>query len=497
MLSAIVFLPLAGAIVIALFVRSPRWTRYIAALVGIADLALAIAAFVLFRTSDYRAAGNLELVERVDNWIPLLKSSYFLGVDGLSMPMVLLTGLLGLCAIYASWHIEKRVREYYALLLTLQTAVTGVFAAQDFLLFFIFWELELVPMYLLIALWGTGRATYSAMKFLIFTALGSAFMFAAILIVRLSPGGSFDMAALAQSNLTNLLVPAQVVFLFFFVAFAIKLPVWPVHTWLPDAHTDAPTAVSVMLAGVLLKMGGYGLLRINLGMFPDVARDLAWVLAVLGVTNVVYGALVVLRQTDLKRLIAYSSVSHMGLVLLGASSVGATAGALTQEGVNGAALQMFSHGIITGLLFLMVGMVYDRVHTRHIPDLGGLASRMPLIATVFVVGGLASLGLPTTSGFVAEILVFVGAFPVWGWITAIAATSLVLSAGYILWMLQRSLFGPRRARYDGVSDAVAVEILPMALLVAAIFVIGIYPAFLTDIFNAGLAPIMARFGGLP
>ena len=495
MLTAIVFLPLAGAILIALFFRSDRerWIRYFAAAITIAELLLVISAFALFKVSDYRKEGALELVERFEDWIPAIGADYFLGVDGLSLPLVLLTALLGMCAVYASWHIRDRVKEYFVWLLILQTAVTGVFAAQDFILFFIFWELELIPMCLLISIWGTGRREYSAMKFLIFTALGGAFMLAGILIVFFSTG-TFDMTELGRMELTDLLIPAQAVFLFFFVAFAIKLPVWPLHTWLPDAHTDAPTAVSVMLAGVLLKMGGYGLIRISVGMFPEVAKDLALPIAALAVINVVYGAMVVLRQTDLKRLIAYSSISHMGFVLLGISSVGAATGSLSPVGLNGAALQMFTHGTITGLLFLVAGLVYDRVHTRHIPEMGGLATKMPVIATVFLVGGLASLGLPGTSGFISEFLVFVGTFDVWGWPTAVAAFGVALAAGYILWMIQRILFGPRLPRYEGVGDAVAVDLMPMAALVIAIMVIGIYPAFLTDVFTQGIEPILGRFG---
>ncbi|MBI2871986.1 MAG: NADH-quinone oxidoreductase subunit M [Chloroflexi bacterium] len=490
MLSAIVFLPLAGAIIIGLLVRPARWVRYVAATVAVADLALAIWAFVLFDTS---VPQGLQMVERAD-WISAFRIQYFLGVDGLSMPLVLLTALLGMCAVFASWHIQERVREYFVWLLVLQTAVTGVFVAQDFILFFIFWEMELVPMYLLISVWGTGRRENSAMKFVAFTFLGSAFMLAAILVVFFSVH-SFDMEALATAGLGRLLVPTRVVFLFFFLAFAIKLPVWPVHTWLPDAHTDAPTAVSVMLAGVLLKMGGYGLIRINLGMFPQEAATLGGPMMALAVISVLYGAMVVFRQSDLKRLVAYSSVSHMGFVLLGISSVGAAArGVLNPVGLNGAALQMFSHGVITGLLFLLVGLVYERAHTRHIPHLGGLASRMPFIATVFLIAGLASLGLPATSGFVAEFLVFVGTFRVAAWPTALAAFGVVLAAGYILWMIERSLFGPQVARHEGVTDASLVDAVPMVALVIAIVAVGLYPAVLTNVFSAGLGPIIARFG---
>ena len=494
MLSAVVFLPLAGAAVIALFLRGAKLVRGFALAVVVADLVLAGIIFWVY----FQDKSGLRLVERHD-WIRPLNIHYFLGVDGLSVPLVLLTGLLGMCAVFASWNIRERVREYFVWLLVLQTAVMGVFVALDFVLFFIFWELELLPMYMLISIWGTGRKEYSAMKFLIFTVFGSAFMLVGLLVLFFSTGtfdivglpGEIDQAIAAG----RLLIPAVSLFFAFFVAFAIKLPVWPFHTWLPDAHTDAPTAVSVMLAGVLLKMGGYGLIRICVTMFPQVTRDYAWLLVTLAVISVIYGAVVTLRQTDLKRLIAFSSVSHMGFVLLGVSSVGTMAESITPIGLNGAAMQMFTHGTITGLLFLLVGLVYDKTHTRYIPDMRGLASQMPFIATIFVVAGLASLGLPGLSGFVAEVLVFLGTYSVWNWPTVIAVTGIVLAAGYILWMIQRVFFGPSLERYARVGDATIVEAIPLAVLVVAIVVVGVYPAILTDTFNAGIAPILkVRFG---
>ncbi len=495
MLTATVFLPLVGALVIIVLLRNPRTIRGFAVAVTLADLALAATAFSLY----FREKAGLQLVERID-WIAPLDVEYFLGMDGLNAPLVLLTGLLGLCAVLASWHINVRVREYFVWLLVLQTAVMGVFVALDFVLFFVFWELELVPMYFLISIWGSGRKEYSAMKFLVFTLLGSAFMLVGILVLYLS-AGTFDMTVLGQSNMADLLtsdllrVPAQFVFSLFFIAFAIKLPVWPVHSWLPDAHTDAPTAVSVMLAGVLIKMGGYGMIRVCVTMFPEVTRDYAWLLVTLAVISIIYGAVVTLRQSDLKRLIAFSSISHMGLVLLGIGSLGTVAANVSPLGLNGAAMQMFTHGTITGLLFLVVGLVYEKTHTRYIPDLGGLASRMPFIAIVLVVGGLASLGLPSLSGFVSEALVFLGTFFVWGWPTAIAVFSIVLTAGYILWMIQRVLFGPSLSRYSQVGDATLVEAIPLVLLLIVIVVIGIYPALLTDVVNAELTPMVAtRFG---
>jgi NADH-quinone oxidoreductase subunit M len=499
LLTATVFLPAAGALAILLVVRGDRNIRFFAVLVALADLVLSLVVFGLFEQGD--GADRFQLIDRF-TWIPAdtLRASFFLGVDGLNTPLVALTGILGFCAVLASWRIKLRVREYFIWLLVLQTAVMGVFSALDLLLFFFFWELELVPMYMLISIWGSGRKEYSAMKFLVFTLLGSAFMLVAIVAVYATPGvGTFDMVELSTKGTmlasAAVLIPMSGLFWLFFVAFAIKLPSWPVHTWLPDAHTDAPTAASVMLAGVLLKMGGYGMLRINLGMFPGQTDKFAWGLVALGVVSVLYGAVVTLRQTDLKRLIAFSSVSHMGLVMLGIGSIGVADGELTLAGLNGAAMQLFTHGTITGLLFLAVGLVYDKTHTRYIPDLGGLAGRMPVIATAILIAGLASLGLPGLSGFVSELLVFTGAFQAFPWPTVLAVLSIVLAAGYILWMMERTFFGVQRERFAEVTDASFVEAAPLAILVITIVGIGVYPSFLTDVFQSGLEPIVALLPG--
>jgi len=490
LLTVTVFLPLAGAVAIALAIRGERQVRYLAGAVALVELVLGI---VVFFSYD-RSGAQFQHIDKVGDWIHIesFNVQYFLGVDGLSAPMVMLAGLLGMAAVYASWGVRVRVREYFFWLLVLQTAVMGVFTALDFILFFLLWELELVPMFFLISIWGSGRREYSAMKFLIFTFLGSAFMLVGILALFFSTGVStFDMTELPEKiQAATLIAPAGLIFGLLFVGFAIKLPVWPLHTWLPDAHTDAPTAVSVMLAGVLLKMGGYGMLRVLASMFPDVMVDAAWVLATLGVINVLYGAVVTVRQTDLKRLVAFSSISHMGYVLIGLSSVAAVSGAVSTVGLTGAAMQMFTHGTITGLLFLLVGLMYEKAHTRYIPDLGGLSGRMPVLAGVFILAGLASLGLPGTSGFVSEILVFFGAFPVWSWATGLAAFGIVITAGYILWMIQRTLFGPQIERFDSVRDVTLMEMVPLAILVVAVLTVGIYPSFLVEMFTDGVAPIV-------
>ena len=492
-LTLTIFIPIIGALLIALWPRlSPKAIRYLSLVATALPLLFSIIVFAGFDRSP-EMNGVFQFGEKI-SWIPLINANYSLGVDGLSLPFLLLTTLLGFLVILISWKIDLRVREYFAWILLLQASITGVFISLDFLLFFIFWELELIPMYFLIAIWGAGRKEYSALKYVLYTLLGGAFILAGILILFFATG-SLDMVTMLNTDLPEIMRSGMLAltFVFFFLGFAIKLPVFPFHTWLPDAHTDAPTAVSVILAGTLLKMGGYAMLRINAAMFPDEALRFAPIILVLAVINIVYGGAVTLKQTDIKRLIAYSSVSHMGFVLLGIFALG-------QLSMIGASLQMVSHGIITGLLFAITGVVMHNTHERAIPRLGGLANQMPRATIIFVLGGLGAMAVPATSGFISEVWTFLGAFssgvvPGIQVFTIIGLLGILLAAAYILWTVQRVFFGQPLPRFAGVHDTDRTENIFAAVFVIAMFVIGLYPRILTDVFEGGIRPIAALFGG--
>jgi NADH-quinone oxidoreductase subunit M len=481
-LNLIIWLPMLGALLIALIGRGQAAPRWIA--LGFST-AVFVLSLLLFGVYNVQASGFQFETNRP--FIATLNTNYHVGVDGISLPLVVLNGLLTFLAIVVSWHITLRPRLYFALLMVLETAVMGVFSSLDFFLFFLFWELELAPMYLLIGIWGGPRREYAAMKFIIYTIVGSAFMLVGILGLYFFTGAqSFGMLDIAQRVPT---MPAFwgastqiILFLLLFLGFAVKLPVFPFHTWLPDAHVEAPTPVSVLLAGILLKMGGYGMLRICWTTLPEAASQLAWLIAVLAVVNVLYGAAVAMVQVDLKKMIANSSISHMGYVLLGLAAV-------NHIGLQGAVLQMVTHGTITGLLFMMVGVVYDRTHTRDIPEMQGLAARMPIAATIFVMAGLASLGLPLMSGFVAEFLVFIGAYPVWPLFTILSASAIVITAGYLLWMLQRVFFGPLPERWSRLTDSLPHESFAAGTLMFFILLIGIFPNTVVDMISVGVAPL--------
>jgi NADH-quinone oxidoreductase subunit M len=423
-------------------------------------------------------------------WIGAIGSRYHVGVDGVSLWLVLLTTLLMPIAILSSWtSIAKRQLAYYAFMLVLASAMIGVFVSLDLLLFYLFFEASLVPMFLLIGIWGGERRIYAAVKFFIYTAVGSLLMLVAILglyfiYANRFGSGTFDYVVLREAIANGSLVisasPTEfLLFLAFAIAFCIKVPVWPVHTWLPDAHTEAPTAGSVILAGVLLKMGTYGLLRFNIGLFPTSARAAAWVFIVLAIIGIIYGALVAMVQPDVKRLVAYSSVSHMGFVVLGLFS-------FTDYGMQGALYQMLNHGVSTGALFLFVGMIYERRHTRLISDFGGLATPMPWFSTLFVIASLSSIGLPFLNGFVGEFLIMLGTWMStavkYSWIaTMLAGTGVIWAAVYMLWMLQRVVFGKvTNAENTELKDLNAREIGLLVPLMVLMLFMGVYPRVFLD-----------------
>ena len=453
-------------------------------------------------------AGAVQLQERVA-WFDVAGYSveYFVGLDGISMPLVLLTTLLVTLAIMSAWHaIDERKPQFYALVLVLEAALIGVFTALDFLLFYVWWEAVLVPMYFLIAIWGGPRRRYAGMKFFVYTNIASLVMFIGAVALYFNTGvDSLSMIAVTEAVQSGALssafgIPAEAIGLAIFVAlflgFAVKVPLVPFHTWLPDAHVQAPTPVSVILAGVLLKMGTYALLRFNFTMLSEIAVSLAMPIAVLGLVSVIYGALLAMAQLDLKRIVAYSSISSMGYVLIGLA-------AYTSFGVGGATFQMLSHGLISGLMFMVVGVIYHQTHTRDVREVSGLIDRMPLVAGVFVVASFAYMGLPGMSGFAAEIFVFLGgmASDVMAGsrlIVPLAMFGIVLVAGYLLYALQRTLFGdydaPARYR-DEVGDASVSEAVPLLVLIVVIAALGIQPDIAYDMIQASTRGVVALAGG--
>lgn len=470
LLTIVTFAPVLGMIAIALIpkdkVNAIRWTALIATLPSLAG------ALKIFLDFD-KATTAMQFTEGPYNWISAFNIQYHLGIDGISVTMVILTALISTICIIASWGIEKQVKGYFVLFLLLETGMMGTFVALDFFLFFVFWEVMLLPMYFLIGIWGGPRREYAAIKFFLYTMAGSVLMLLVMIsLYFFSEGNTFNMIELQNQalHLGPLSSHAFRVACWFglFIGFAIKVPVFPFHTWLPDAHVEAPTAISVILAGVLLKMGTYGLLRFNYQIFPDITVEFIQWIAVLGVINIIYGALCAMAQKDFKKLIAYSSVSHMGFVLLGIAS-------LTSEGINGGVLQMFNHGTITAMLFLLVGVIYDRAHHRDINGFGGMATVMPRYAVWTTIAFFAAVGLPGLSGFISEALVFLGAFQTWPWLTTIAVTSVVLTAGYMLWALQRVYLGKVNEKYKDFPDINRREafcLLPLAIIV---IILGVYP----------------------
>jgi NADH-quinone oxidoreductase subunit M len=475
-----IFLPLVGMIVVMLLPKNSagaaRWTS-----VGFTAAPLLVSLVMLFEFDWSTSA--MQFTERA-MWIPSLNIQYFLGVDGISVPLIVLTTLLSFLCVLASFNITDRVKEYMAFFLLLETGMLGVFCALDFFLFYIFWEVMLVPMYFLIGMWGGPRREYAAIKFFLYTLFGSIFMLVAVLAIYFTTEPhTLDMMVLMQQGEGWARGFQIFLFVFFFLAFAIKVPVFPFHTWLPDAHVEAPTAVSVILAGVLLKMGTYGILRVNFSMLPEASQYFQPMLAWLGVIAIIYGALVSMAQKDLKKLVAYSSVSHMGYCIL-------AMGALTTTGIAGAMFQMVSHGLITGALFLLVGVLYDRAHTREIAAFGGLWTHLPVFSAIMTLFAMASLGLPGLSGFVAEFMSFLGAFQTFPVLTAVAVIGVLLTAAYILRMVQRMFLGPFNAeKWGGLTEIGAREIFTVAPLAVLTIWIGVYPKPLADLIGASVYAI--------
>jgi len=485
-LSLVIFLPLIGALLLLLIPRQrSRGLFGWALLVSLATFFLSLKILGEFDAT----VGTLQFVERRP-WIPAYGIHYFVGIDGLSLFLFLLTAFLGPIVILASWTVRERVKEYLFFMLVLETGMLGVFAAMDLFLFYVFWEVMLVPMYFLIGVWGGPRRTYAALKFVIYTMSGSLLMLVAIIYLAAQ---NFEVTRLLTFDLfelyrLNLPYQAQIwLFLAFALSFAIKVPLFPFHTWLPDAHVEAPTAGSVILAGILLKMGTYGFLRFAIPLFPDAALAAAPFIIGLSVIGIVYGALVAMMQEDLKRLVAYSSVSHLGFVMLGLF-------AMNLQGVQGALFQMLSHGLSTGALFLLVGMIYERRHTRLISDFGGLWQPLPIFSASFLLVTLSSIGLPGLNGFVGEFLILLGALravPLWA--VGLATTGIVLGAITMLWMFRRVVFGPlTRPENRSLPDLGWREILILTPMLVLIVWMGIYPQPFLKRMKPSIEPILEK-----
>jgi NADH-quinone oxidoreductase subunit M len=485
-LTYMTFIPLAGMFVVLALPRDNHGLIRMTALAAtIPPLLMAIWLYMNFD----RSAEGMQFVVR-HSWIPSYNIQYIMGIDGLSVTMVLLTALLCPICILASWEIEKGVKGYFALFLLLNTGMTGVFCALDFFLFYIFWEVMLLPMYFLIGIWGGPRREYAAIKFFLYTLLGSVLMLIAMLgLYFYNEPNTFDMLVLMDNAETYSRTFQTWAWIALFIGFAIKIPAFPFHTWLPDAHVEAPTAISVILAGVLLKMGTYGILRINYTMLPLATQDWAFAaLGVLGTFGIVYGALCALAQTDMKKLVAYSSISHMGYVMLGMAT-------LTPQGINGAVLQMFNHGTITAMLFLLVGVVYDRAHHREIAGFGGLATVMPVYTGIMTIAFFAALGLPGLSAFISEVLVLLGAWQYNKVLAIIAASAVVLTAAYMLWMLQRVWLGPVNEKYADMADVTPREVVTLVPLAVIVLILGVYPHAVLDLINPTLLALNETVSG--
>jgi NADH-quinone oxidoreductase subunit M len=492
LLSILTWLPILGGVVVLLLgERRIGAGRWLALLASFATLVLSVPLWAGFDTGT----AALQFTERLE-WIPRFHADYALGVDGISLPLIVLTAFMTVPVVIAGWSvIEARPAQYYAAFLIMEGLMIGVFSASDALLFYFFWEAMLIPMFLIIGIWGGPRRVYATLKFFLYTFLGSVFMLAALIYMYVK-AGSYSIAAFQALPLS--LIEQRWIFVAFLLAFAVKVPMWPVHTWLPDAHVEAPTGGSVILAAIMLKMGGYGFLRFSLPVTPDASRELDLLIIALSLIAVIYIGFVALVQQDMKKLIAYSSIAHMGFVTLGAFVVyeivhntGSTLGA--GLGMDGALVQMVSHGLISGALFLCVGVLYDRLHSRQIADYGGVVNTMPVFAAFMVLFALANTGLPGTSGFVGEFLVIIASFRASFWYSALAAVTLILGAAYTLWLVKRVVFGPVVSpRVAKLEDLNPREALVLGSLAAAVLIVGLWPAPLLKVMEPSIHHLVSQ-----
>ncbi len=498
-LSWLIWLPIIGMAAIAFI---PREKEDVIKITAAATTGLQfLLTLVLWKNFD-SGSGAMQFMERAE-WIPSFNIAYILGVDGLSLPMAILTGLLCFLGIFVSWNINKAVKGYFALFLLLDTGIMGVFLSMDFFLFYIFWEVMLLPMYFLIGIWGGPQREYAAIKFFLYTLFGSVLLLVGILGLYFSCGKTFDILELmrvAPDALSSVMwwgmSGIKVIWVLLFIGFAIKVPVFPFHTWLPLVHVEAPTAISVLLAGILLKLGVYGILRINYGLMPDGVYWFSGALAFLGLINVIWGGLCALAQTDLKKLVAYSSVNHMGYALIGMAAVIAASEAnglnlkAAQAGLGGAVFQMFNHGTISAMLFILVGVIYDRAHHREIAGFGGLAAQMPIYAGITALAFFAGLGLPGLSGFISEAMCFIGAFPVYRGIVIASTIGILLNAAYFLWAFQRIFFGELNEKYTNLPEINRLELFTVVPLLIITLFFGIYPAPYLDVISSTMNVII-------
>lgn len=478
-LSIVIFIPIIGALALMLLPRSN------ATLIRLGALGVSIAAFIaslpLFTRFD-KSTHVMQFIEH-QPWIKTWNINYALGLDGISILFVLLSTLVTILCVLISWTaITEKVKEFFVALLLIEGSMIGVFCSLDFFLFYIFWEAMLIPMYILIGVWGGQNRLYAAIKFFLYTFVGSLLMLVGIIVLFLKTG-TFDIQVLSNQAYPYKL--QLMLFWAFFAAFAVKVPMFPVHTWLPDAHTEAPTAGSVILAAILIKMGAYGFLRFSIPMFPEAAKAMTPIMLGLSVVAIIYGGLICLAQTDLKRLIAYSSVSHMGFVTLGIF-------ALNTHGVEGGILQMINHGIVTGALFLSVGIIYERTHTRAIADYGGLATPTPVYAGFFMVFTLASIGLPSMNGFIGEFLIILGGFTANRIAGVLAATGIIIGAAYMLWLYQKVFFMDVNEKVAGLKDMNGREIITLLPMLVLVFWIGIYPNTFLSFMHSSVSHLLER-----